>query len=390
MKFCAVICEYNPFHRGHLYQFEQIRKAGYEHILCIMSGNFTQRGEAAVFDKYTRARHAVGCGADAVLELPVPFAVSSAELFAGGAVHILAALENVQALAFGCESGTKESFMAAAKALHSEDKVFKNKLKQYLKDGHSYICARNAAFFETHGDVDEALLSYPNNILGTEYCRALLLEKSAIDPLPILRVGGGYADTALLRDFSSAGALRAAMKDLKRNKRLIKANVPAPVWKDILSYRTNAYHQAAMCALLSADPESLSAVPDCSEGLENRLISMAKTNPDFETLISKVVTKRYTASRLRRIVLQNFLGVTKKEVKDYLTSPLYARVLAVRKDSAEEILSSLSPLPVIARKGDAETLKKDALACFSRDVRATELYSALTGVHCNPYLTLFV
>ncbi|MDE5897392.1 MAG: nucleotidyltransferase family protein, partial [Clostridia bacterium] len=126
MKFCAVICEYNPFHNGHRYQLAEIRKAsGCDKILCLMSGNFTQRGEPAVFNKYVRARHALTCGADAVIELPAAFAVSPAELFARGAGHILASQPAVEKLAYGCEHGTKEEFLATAKATLTEDKQFK-------------------------------------------------------------------------------------------------------------------------------------------------------------------------------------------------------------------------------------------------------------------------
>lgn len=392
MKFCAVICEYNPFHSGHRYQFEQIRRAGYEHILCLMSGNFTQRGEAAIFHKYTRARHAILSGADVVLELPAAFACSPAELFAGGAVHILSALPNVEALAFGCESGSREDFLEIAAALQTEDKPFKAALKEKMKDGTSYIRARNAALLETHPDIDGKLLSAPNNILGTEYCRALLSCGSTIIPLPIPRVGSGYADSTLYREFSSATAIRSAMKrEDKSTRKLLKSNLPAHVLQDALSFQEIPYAEAAVCALLRAEKEEIAKVPDCSEGLENRLLSMAKSSPRYEELIGKVVTKRYTAARLRRILLQNFLGIRLKEVREFLTAPLYAKVLAVKADGAEEILSSLAgELALLARKSDALPLKKEALDCFRLDVRANDLYNALSGTNMSEYLTLFV
>ena len=202
MKFCAVICEYNPFHNGHKYQLAEARRlSGCDKLLCIMSGNFTQRGEAAVFHKYERARHAVLGGADAVIELPAAFAVAPAEVFARGAIHILASLPAVSALAFGCESGTKEDFLKTARALLSESKQFKATLKENMKDGTSYIRARNAALLASGADVDEALLSSPNNILGTEYCRAILSEGSAIEPIPVPRrpPGGPRCWTARAR-----------------------------------------------------------------------------------------------------------------------------------------------------------------------------------------------
>ncbi len=390
MKFCAIVSEFDPFHSGHKYLFDKVKEAGYEHILCIMSGNFVQRGEAAVFHKFVRARHAVENGADAVIELPACFAVSPAELFAGGAVHILASLPNVDALAFGCEIDNKSEFLRAAELLSREDKAFKAALKANMKDGTSYIRARNAAVLSMGADLDENFLSSPNNILGVEYCRALLAEKSKIEPLPILR-RGGHAEETLGGEFASSTAIRAAMRSGgKRDKKSLKAYLPADVLADAATFEEVPYPRAALVSLLRAQREKIAAAPDCSEGLENRLCSLAKTNPDYDALLPKVVTKRYTLSRIRRILMQNFLGVELKDVKEYLTSPLYAKVLAVREENAEEILASLAGnIPVIARKSDFSLLKKDALDCFLLDVRANDLYNALTGTYTNEFLTIF-
>ena len=403
MKFCAVICEYNPFHNGHRYQLAEMRRlSGCDKTLCIMSGNFTQRGEAAIADKYLRARHAVLCGADAVIELPAAFAVSPAELFAKGAVHILSSLPSVQTLAFGCESGTKEDFLSAAKATLSEDKQFKAALKENMKDGTSYIRARNSAVLALNTDVDESLLTSPNNVLGTEYCRAILAERSSIQPLPIPRVGGGYADTALFKDFSSAAALRAALEtDLgadthapltRKTQKALKRNMPDCVYRELLFWKRLHYKEAALCALLSSTAEQIALCPDCSEGLENRILAMAKSNPDYDDALKKCVSKRYTLSRLKRILVQNFLGVRLKEVRDYAESPLYYNVLAVKKDCADEILAELSKgqYPAITRKSDYSKLKKSAVACFETDIHANDLYNALSGIYTNPYETLFL
>lgn len=394
MKFCAVICEYNPFHNGHRYQFSEIRRlSGCDKILCVMSGNFTQRGEAAVFDKYTRARHAVRCGADAVIELPAPFAVSPAELFARGAVHILASIPAVSTLAFGCESGAKESFLAAARAANAEDKQFKAALKENMKDGTSYIRARNDALLSLNADVDESLLNSPNNLLGTEYCRAILAEESGIEPLPIPRVGGGYADTSLFKNFSSATALRAVLgEDTRTARKALGRNLPPPVCESVKSYRATPFKQTAVCALLSKSCEEIALCPDCSEGLENRLKAMLKSNPDYDGALKKIVSKRYTLSRIRRILAQNLLGIRLRDVRDYMEAPLYYNVLALKKESSEEILSELSngKFPTIARKSDYSLLKKEALDCFETDLFAQELYNALSETYTNPYETLFV
>lgn len=394
MRFCAVICEYNPFHNGHRYQLDVIReKSGCDKIICLMSGNFTQRGDIAVFDKFTRARHAVECGADVVLELPTPFAVSSAEIFARGAVSILSSIPDVEVLAFGCESGTGADFLQVALATLSEDKRFKELLKEKMKDGTSYVKARTQTVLELNGDVDEALLTSPNNILGTEYCRAILQQKSRIAPFAIPRIGGGYADTALLKNFSSATALRACMAEgTKKSKKALRDNLPECVYRTALECTPNAYEEAVMCALIATDAQTLALTPDCTEGLENRLKALAKTNPQYADFLAKTVTKRYTLARIKRILAANFLGIREKAVKQYLQSPLYYKVLAVKQESSEEIFSALGrgSFPLIVRKSDTLALKKEALSCFECDVRASTLYSALTKRSMNEYQTVFV
>lgn len=394
MKICAIICEYNPFHEGHAYQLKQIRKtSGCDKILCLMSGNFTQRGDAAVLNKFTRARHAVENGADIVLELPTAFAVAPAELFASGAIHILSSIPSVTTLAFGCESGKKEDFLRTASATLSEDKQFKALLKENMKDGTSYIRARTKTVLQLNREIDEALLNAPNNILGTEYCRAILSQGSKIEPLPIPRVGGGFADQTLYKEFSSASAIRAALKeDSKKIQKILKNNLPISVFKDLASYRETVFKQAAMCSLLSSNSEKVMKAPDCSEGLENRLRAMAKSNPDYDSMLEKVVSKRYTLSRLKRILAQNFLGLERREVRSYLESPLYYKVLCTRLSQQRELLSELSKgsFVLLARKSDSGSLKRDSLSCFETDVRANDLYNVLSGKFTNHNETLFL
>ena len=176
----------------------------------------------------------------------------------------------------------------------------------------------------------------------------------------------------------------------RKEKKLLKSVLPSDVLSDAESFREVPYKRAVLLALLRAERDEIALTPDCSEGLENRLCSMAKTNPDYNTLLAKSVSKRYTLSRLKRILMQNFLGVKLRDVRDYLDAPLYANVLAVREKNAEEILSSLAGnIPVIARKSDFSLLKKDALSCFSADLRANDLYNALTGTYTNEFLTIF-
>lgn len=393
MKFCAVICEYNPFHNGHLYQLSKIREeSGCDKILCVMSGNFTQRGEAALFSKFDRARHAVENGADAVIELPAAFAVAPAEIFAEGAISLIAKIPSVTTLAFGCESGDREQFLAAARATLSESKEFKNLVKETMKDGTSFVKARTDAALALNSDIDEALLKNPNNILGVEYCRALLNSASEISPLPIPRVGGGYADTSMLNDFSSATALRGALLIEKRPKKPLKRNLPENVFKDVMKWNSCPFETAALTALVSTPAEEIAECTDCAEGLENRLKAMTRSNPEYNAMLKKTVSKRYTLSRLKRILCENLLKLKLKTVKEFLSSPLYLNLLAAEKSDSEKLLSELSKseLPLLVRKSDALALKKNALACFETDVLANDLYNVLTGSAYHEYETLFV
>lgn len=394
MKICAVICEYDPFHNGHKYQLDVIReKSGCDAVLCLMSGNFTQRGEIAVLSKFARARHAVENGADACLELPAAFAVAPAELFAGGAVHLLSSIPSVDSLAFGCESGSKEDFLAAANATLVEDKTFKARFKENMARGLSYAKARTETALSLSNGLDPDLFIKPNNLLGVEYCRALLLAKSKISPMPIPRVGGGYSDSELKENYSSASAIRAALKDGgKKERKLLKANLPEGVLDDLENAPQTAYKEAALCALIAKPLSDVARTTDCSEGLENRLRDLARTSPDYDELMQKVVSKRYTLSHLKRILAQNLLGLTRKDTKEYLSSPLYYKLLCVKKERKEALLSALSEgeYPLIARKSDEQKLKKSALSCYETDVRANDLFNILTKSYTNAHETLFV
>ena len=179
MKICAIICEYNPFHNGHLYQIQEAKRlSGADAILCIMSGNFVQRGEAAILDKFTRAKHAVLAGADVVVELPTPFAISNAELFAKGAISILSKIPSVTTLCFGAENASKTAFTLAARYLNDEPKEISEKIKSYASEGMSYAKARAKAWV---GFLPLDLLCSPNNILALEYTRAILNANASID-----------------------------------------------------------------------------------------------------------------------------------------------------------------------------------------------------------------
>ncbi len=368
MKICAIICEYNPFHNGHLYQLREAkRRCEADAVLCLMSGNFVQRGEAAIAEKYTRARHAVLSGADVVVDLPTVFAVANAELFAKGAIHMLSAVPEITSLCFGCENADKESLLNAAALLNDEPPSVSRKIRSLVGTGLSYAKARAEAWKNL---LPENLLNAPNNILALEYTKAILRERPDIDVVPIQRRGGGYLDTSLKNDFSSASAIRGCL----RNGTPIVGNLPEYVKKDLPNELETKSDALEKYAILTADANDLKKICDCTEGLENAFKKAALLSPSLsETLTSA----RYTSSRIRRIALHALLHISESDIRESLSAPLYFRVLSANK-SRTDVLSSLSnAAPLLIRAHDEDKLTDAAKRCYEIDRFAEEIYSLL-------------
>ncbi len=389
MKICACVAEYNPFHLGHQKHIEYMRYVlGAEKIIVVMSGNFVQRGEPAVIDKFTRAKHAVLGGADLVIELPTVFATGNAETFATGAVNLINALGVADGLCFGVESGDKFEYLTLAKAMLNESREYKKALKDQLDNGVSLAKAKFEALKSVGGNYNEALISSPNNILGLEYTKALLKCKSDIEIYPMLREGD-HNDKTLKNKITSASSIREVVKTGKIKK--IKKNVPPFVYSDIKGY-PNAFDDIIMASVVKNSAETLALTPDCTEGLENRIKALSKDNLTVDGLLSKACTKRYTASRIRRILINNLLGITDGLVKSALTDNTYAKVLAVDKDSKDliSLINSNSTVPVLTRKSDLAALRKTAEKCWLTDVLANDLYNLVTKTKLNENNTLFI
>lgn len=368
MKICAIICEYNPFHNGHLYQMQEAKRlSGADAILCMMSGNFVQRGEAAIMDKCTRAKHAVMAGADAVIEIPAIFATSNAELFAKGAIHLLRYIPAVTTLCFGAETADKDAFLYAAKLLNDEPPEVLQKLQTLLGEGMSFAKARAKAW---EGIFPDGLLTSPNNILGIEYTRAIVSTHAHIDILPIPRIGKGYKDNQPSNEFPSATGIRTAIEN---GENVI--GVPSFVTKDLPTSLRTCLDELEKYAILQRGERDIVSVCDCVEGLENAFKSAAE-NP--APLVEQLTSARYTASRIRRIALQNLLNIDEALIRESLTIPLYLRVLAIQK-SNKKILSALSDrtVPLLIRAYDEEALSAGAWACYEKDIFAEKIYGIL-------------
>jgi predicted nucleotidyltransferase len=326
----GVICEYNPLHLGHQKQLDIIRaeKGQESGIVCIMSGNFVQRGAPAILDKALRAKAAILCGADLVLELPATAALSSAEGFAAEGVRLLAPF--CDALCFGAETADSAALHQTAEALLSPD--FSPALRIQLEQGLSFPAARQAAL-ESMG-IEGGLLTSPNNILAVEYCKAILSQGAGMKPFPILREGC-YHDTTADPDNPSATAVRAMMAQGGNWQDFVPEEVQK-VFQNSVLHTKRAGERAMLAKLRTMTEEEFEAVPFGSEGLWRKLMHAARLEATVEDIAAAVKSKRYTRSRIDRMIMCAFLGLT----QEHLHTPApYARVLALN-DKGREILKT--------------------------------------------------
>ena len=320
MKTVGIICEYNPLHLGHKKQIDEIRRlfgpdCG---VVCLMSGNFVQRGTPAIIDKSIRAKAAIYCGADLVLELPVEYALSSAEGFAAGGVSILGSF--CDGLCFGAETADSEILLRTAKALLSDE--FPPLLKVQLETGKSFPAARQAALAQK--GLDAALLETPNNILAVEYCKAILAQKSPMLPVPIHR-GGSYHDELPDEENPSATSIRKLMLGSRDFKSLVPA-ATQKLFDDTPLHSLDAGERAILAKLRTMTDAQFEALPYGSEGLWRKFMHACREQATLEDIIAATKSKRYTRTRIDRMIMCAFLGLTEAD----LAAPVpYVRVLAL-------------------------------------------------------------
>lgn len=423
MRTVGIIAEYNPFHNGHAYQIAEAKRiTGAEFAVVVMSGDFVQRGAPAVWDKYLRTRAALLGGADVVFELPVCFATASAEHFADGGVALLSAL-GVESICFGSECGEIDDIKQVAEILCHESPVFHDELDRSLRSGMSYPVAGVEALkahCRAYGLSTSLpnLLSTPNNLLGVEYCKALLMRNYPMVPFTVKRVGGSHKDTVISESYSSASALRtiierksdeitrlnddisqeqsqAWMQAMQKDSpkefaqillNLLKPRVPEPVG-DIyrkallgLPYLTeNDFSALLYYRLLFETPESLSTYADWNLELANRMLARFNPEDTFELSAKALKSKQLTLTRASRMLLHVLLQLKEDTLQEARAqgSAFYARLLGIRSESSGilRFLVKNSSVPIINRLAPA--VKKTeglALELLNQDIRAAELY----------------
>lgn len=390
MKICGIVAEYNPFHNGHKYQIEQTKKlTGCDTVIAIMSGNFIQRGLPALFDKWTRAKIAIENGVDIVIELPTCYATSSAEFFAHGAIGIIDALNCVDILSFGSKYNDIEVLKRIASVLHSEPEEYKKLLQKELKKGTSYPIARSNSlknFLKKEFDSKllEDILLDSNNILGIEYLKALLTYDSPIIPCAIERVGGDYNSTNIVGNFCSATGIREMLAN--NNIEHLSDVIPEKSFNILTEQLTlgkspmmfKNFEKEILFLLRKLSTEELSEISDVTEGLENVLKKSVNESFEIDNLIESIKTKRYTKTRVQRILIHTLLGIKKKLIQEQKETPQYARILAYSKNGKKLIpeLVKNSRIPIITSMSkfikNATQVQKEMLEL---DILATNTYT---------------
>ena len=374
MAIVGIICEYNPFHNGHRHQFDLIReRVPGARIVCLMSGCFTQRGEPALHAPLGRAQAALRAGADLVLELPCAFAVRDAEHFALGGVEILTRLGFVTHLSFGAEDDIAP-LQAAAALLEAPTQAYTLALKSGLSDGLSLAAAQGRALSACLPG-EPPVWEKPNNILALCYLRALRRLHSLLLPLPVRREGDYHADTLNGHAWPSASAVRRAF--LAGDFPAADAACPAPLPRRPIC-PPDALDRVWLYKLRGMSAEAIRCLPDCTEGLENRLLACARQAVSREKLLSLLKTRRYAHARLSRLCAHALLDMDAATFAH--ARPGYVRLLGFRRD-ARELLSLLreSGIPVIAKAADGDR----ANPLYALDIRAYDLWALGAGLSCG-------
>jgi len=386
LKVAGIVAEYNPFHTGHAYQIQQTRAAlgADSGIIAVMSGNWVQQADCAIADKWLRARLALMGGADLVLELPTPWACSTAESFAQGAIRILEATGVADALSFGSECGDVDKLQQAAACLDTP--AYHAGLSRFLEEGMTFAAARQNVVCELLGDELSSLLSTPNNNLGIEYIRALNVLESSIQPMTVQRKGAAHNSigalnsnpAAALPSFVSATAIRWKLLDgdwdwcqpyLVPGSRAVleKTMIGLPALEQV--------SRVMLARVRTMTAEDWARLPDSgqAEGLPRRLEQAGQKCTSMDEFFTLVKTKRYTHARLRRLVLWAYLGLTEE---DRPKKPPYLRVLGFKK-RGQEILKQMkktADLPILTKPAHAHDLDAAGRRLFQLEARCTDLY----------------
>ena len=380
-KRIGIIAEYNPFHNGHLYQIQKAKElTGADTVIAVMSGNFTQRGDTSLINKFEKAKIALQNEVDMVIELPTIYSISSAENFALGGVKILNEIGNIDYLVFGIEEENLERLQAIADVLVNEDDEFKRNIKEELNKGKSYPKAREIALKKvlSSGNV-ENIMQKPNNILAIEYLKALKITNSKIKPFAIKRKNTMHNDENINKNYASGTYIRKLFIENNFNK--IRKVVPKYTYERLLELKNqgtyvssiNDFSDIVIYKIRTMTKEEISQIADVNEGLENSIKLASTTCKTIDEIVEKVSTKRYTKTRISRILTYILLDITKSEMEQSKNANQYIRVLGINK-KFEGILKTINNDKLITSlKKFEENNGENQL--LNIDKKATEIYT---------------
>jgi len=386
-KVLGIVAEYNPFHNGHKYHLEQSKKiSGCDYTVAVIGGNFTQRGDVSLVDKWKKAEMALLSGIDLVLELPVVYTTSSAENFADGAIKLLDSLKIVDTVSFGTETDSLDLLDTIADVLAKEPKEFVSLLQKELKNGESFPKARENALLQYLKGSSQysSILKTPNNILAIEYLKALKKRKSRINPIIIKREKTDENSIKIKKGFASSSEIRELISEKGNVRNLIPKTtfdlLKGTIRDGELVLGLDTYEQAILYNLRKMSLEEISALPDVSEGLENKIKKSANEYSSIEAVIEDVKTKRYTETRIKRILLHSLLDITQKDIEMSKKALPYARVLAFNAQGKKMIsaMSKKNPklnIIVSVKNFVDKSSNKNLLNMLTKDVFATNIYT---------------
>ena len=385
----GIIAEYNPFHNGHLYQIEQAKKlTGAEFVVVVMTGNFTQRGDTSIVNKWAKTQMALVNGVDLVLELPTIYSLSSAENFAEGAIKLLDSLNVVDTISFGTEVDDIATLNNIVNVLYNEPKEYTTMLNHELKKGNSFPKARENALMMYLNDIKRYVnvLNGPNNILAIEYLKAMRRLKSNMKPYAIQRKNVYYNDEQIVDEFASSTAIRKFMirgeydeirKVMpKHSYMLLKEEIK----RDRMVLDLSKLEKEIIYKLRMMSKEEIKDLPDVNEGLENLIKEAADSCNNLADLINIIKSKRYTQTRIQRILLYALLDITKKDMLMAKKQVPYARVLGISK-KGKELLSFIcnsnpkNNVITSPKKFLEESSNKNLKEMLKKDILATNIYT---------------
>ncbi len=385
----GIIAEYNPFHNGHLYHIqESIKQTGAKYVICIMTGNFTQRGDTSLVNKWVKARMCLENGADIVIELPTIYSISSAENFAEGAIKILDSLKIVDTLSFGTETQDLAALNNIANVVYYEPKEYVSLLNHELGKGVSFPKARENAVLMYLNDIKRYanILSGANNILAIEYIKALRRLKSDLKPFSVQRKKVYYNDEHIVDDFASATAIRKMVKreQYEDIRKVVPKNSYALLQEEIkrgnIVMGLESFEKEILYTLRKMTVKEIQNLPDVTEGLENNIKNAANSCNNLQDLMNIIKSKRYTQTRIQRILLYSLLGITKKDMEIARKITPYTRVLGFN-EKGKEMLSDICHInPKInivtsVKKFMDNSSNKNLKEMLEKDIFASNVYT---------------